>query len=104
MINWDKELEKIFKDPLLADVTAPKKRPTSSDRLVASFQAVSDFYEQNHRLPREEVAEERQLFNNLKGILSSPTRIERCRPFDDYGLLPSDQSTVEEPQAEYNAG
>lgn len=104
MINWDKELEKIFEDPLLADVMASKKRPTSSDRLVASFQAVSDFYEQNHRLPREDMAEERQLFNNLKGIISSPTRIERCRPFDDYGLLPSDQSTVEEPQAEYNAG
>lgn len=104
MINWDKELEKIFEDPLLADVTAPKKRPTSSDRLVASFQAVSDFYEQNHRLPREDVSEERQLFNNLKGILSSPTRIERCRPFDDYGLLPSDQSRVEEPQVEYHTG
>lgn len=102
MIDWDKELEKIFEDPLLADVTASKKRPTSSDRLVASFQAVLDFYEQNHRLPREDMAEERQLFNNLKGILSSPSRIERCRPFDDYGLLPSDQSTAEEPQVEYH--
>ena len=38
MINWDKEFEKIFEDPLLADVTAPKKRTTSSDRLIAGFQ------------------------------------------------------------------
>ncbi len=26
MINWEKELEAIFNDPLLADVTAPRKR------------------------------------------------------------------------------
>lgn len=26
MINWDKELEKIFADPLLADVKAPQKK------------------------------------------------------------------------------
>lgn len=25
MINWDEELKKIFDDPLLADVTAPKE-------------------------------------------------------------------------------
>lgn len=43
MINWDKELEKIFDDPLLADVTAPRKRTTSSDRLVAGFQEIFGF-------------------------------------------------------------
>lgn len=37
MINWEKELEAIFNDPLLADVTAPRKRATSSDRLIAGF-------------------------------------------------------------------
>ncbi len=30
MINWDKELERIFEDPLLADVVTPKRRATSS--------------------------------------------------------------------------
>ena len=35
MINWEKELEAIFNDLLLADVTAPRKRPTSSDRRIA---------------------------------------------------------------------
>ena len=29
MINWDEELEKIFADPLFADVTAPQKKVTS---------------------------------------------------------------------------
>ena len=51
MINWDKELEKIFEDPLLADVTTPRKRATSSDRLIAGFQEVLAFYEANGRLP-----------------------------------------------------
>ena len=50
MINWDKELEKIFADPLLADVKAPQKKVTSSDRLIAGFQQIVDFAESHVRL------------------------------------------------------
>ena len=101
MINWDKELEKIFEDPLLADVTAPRKRATSSDRLIAGFQEILAFYEANGRLP-ENTPEEASLFHKWTGLLKSEKKIERCRPFDDLGILPQPLQTVEEPQTEYH--
>lgn len=101
MINWEKELEKIFDDPLLADVTAPRKRTTSSNRLIAGFQEVLAFYEANGRLP-EDTPEEASLFHKWVGVLKSEKKIERCRPFDDLGILPKPVQTVEEPQPEYH--
>lgn len=101
MINWEKELEKILDDPLLADVTAPRKRTTSSDRLIAGFQEVLAFYEANGRLP-EDTPEEASIFHKWVGILKSEKKIERCLPFDDLGILPQPLSTAEEPQAEYH--
>ncbi|MDE7420684.1 MAG: GIY-YIG nuclease family protein [Muribaculaceae bacterium] len=101
MINWDKEFEKIFNDPLLADVTAPRKRTTSSDRLVAGFQEILAFYETNGRLP-EDNQTEASLYHKWLGILKSEKKIERCRPFDDLGILPNRELIVEEPQPEYN--
>ncbi|MBD5240976.1 MAG: GIY-YIG nuclease family protein [Barnesiella sp.] len=95
MINWDKELEKIFEDPLLADVTAPRKRTTSSDRLVAGFHEILVFYETNGRLP-EDTPEEASLFHKWKGILKSGKKIERCRPFDDLGILPQPAQAVDQ--------
>lgn len=101
MINWEKELEAIFNDPLLADVTAPRKRATSSDRLIAGFQEILAFHEANGRLP-EDTPEEASLFHKWTGLLKSEKKIERCRPFDDLGILPQPVQTVEEPQAEYH--
>ena len=101
MINWEKELEAIFNDPLLADVTVPRKRATSSDRLIAGFQEILAFYEANSRLP-EDTPEEASLFHKWTGLLKSEKKIERCRPFDDLGILPQPVQTVEEPQTEYH--
>lgn len=100
MINWNEELEKIFEDPLLADVTAPRKRTTSSDRLVAGFQEILAFYETTGRLPEDNPTEV-SLFHKWTGILKSEKKIERCRPFDELGILPQPIQTVEEPQPEY---
>ncbi len=100
MINWEKELEAIFNDPLLADVTAPRKRATSSDRLIAGFQEILAFHEANGRLP-EDTPEEASLFHKWTGLLKSERKIERCRPFDDIGILPQPIQTVEEPLPEY---
>lgn len=100
MISWDKELEKIFDDPLLADVTAPRKRTTSSDRLVAGFQEILAFYEANGRLP-EDTPEEASLFHKWMGLLKSEKKIERCRPFDYLGILAQPRQIAAEPQPEY---
>lgn len=101
MINWDEELEKIFDDPLLADISIPRKRTTSSDRLVAGFQEILAFYEANGRLP-EDTPAETSLYHKWVGLLKSDKKIERCRPFDGLGILPQPMQTVEEPQPEYN--
>lgn len=100
MINWNKELEKIFDDPLLADVTAPRKRTTSSDRLIAGFQEILAFYEANGRLPEDNPAET-SLYHKWRGLLKSEKKIEMCRPFDDLGILPQPIQTVEEPKPGY---
>lgn len=100
MRNWEKELEEIFNDPLFADETAPPKRATSSDKLIAGFQQISDFYGVNGRLP-EDNAEESKLYHMFKGILSNESKIERCRPFDEYGILPPSKTVVKEPAEEY---
>ena len=103
MINWDKELKKIFNDPLLADVTAPQKKMTSSDRLITGFQRIVEFVEANGRRPKSDAdREERSLYNNLKGILSDPAKKERCRPYDSVGLLDdTDDQVFSEPLPAY---
>lgn len=100
MMNWNKELEKIFDDPLLADVTAPCKRVTSSDRLIAGFQEILAFYEAHGRLP-EDIPSEASLFHKWKGLLKNEEKIDRCRPFDHLGILPQPVQTIQEPPAVY---
>lgn len=100
MINWEKELERIFEDPLLADVVAPRKRTTSSDRLIAGFQEILGFYETNGRLP-EDTGSERTLFHKWKGILKKESSVQRCRPFDTLGILPQEPQIVSEPEVVY---
>ncbi len=100
MINFEKELERIFDDPLFADVKPPRKRVSSSDRLVAGFQQIQDFYEANGRLPEDNPTESK-LFHMWKGLLSKPQNIERCRPFDELGILPQQVQTAEKPRIEH---
>lgn len=83
MINWDEELKKIFADPLLADVTAPKRKVKASDRLIAGFQNIVEFVETNRRLPQNcDKREERALYNQLKGILNDSKKKKRCKVYD----------------------
>ena len=103
MINWDKELEKIFADPLLADITVPAKKLTSSDRLIAGFQRIVDFVEANRRLPQKDgEREERTLYNQLKGILDDSKKKARCLPYDTAGILNDpERQTLQEPTVCY---
>lgn len=103
MINWDEELNRIFDDPLLADVTAPQKKVTSSDRLIAGFQRIVEFVETHGRLPQNDgEREERSFCNQLKGILNDPMKRERCLPYDSAGILNNaDNQVVSEPVSAY---
>lgn len=100
MKDLERELEEIFKDPLFDDVKPIKKRITSSDRLIAGFQQILDFYESNGRLP-EDKSEERKLFHMWKGILSNDKKIDKCRPFDTCGILAFEESSVHDAPVDY---
>lgn len=100
MTDWDAELEKIFADPLLADVTAPKKTIKSSDRLIAGFQRIVEFVETHNRLPQNcNDREERTLYNQLQGIRNDAGKAERCRMYDTAGIL----SRPDEPKRDEDA-
>ena len=103
MINWDEELEKIFADPLFDDVTAPPKRITSSDRLVAGFQHIVKFVEMHNRLPQKcDDHEERTLYNQLQGILKDSVKVKHCKPYDTAGILDgTNKHIVSEPMSTY---
>ncbi len=103
MINWEKELEKIFNDPLLADVTAPPKKTTSSDRLIAGFQRIVEFVETHRHLPQSNSPDkdEHVLYNYLKGIMSDSMKKSRCMPYDSLGILNTAAGVVSEPQGIY---
>lgn len=105
MINWDEELEKIFADPLFADVTAPQKKITPSDRLIAGFQCIIDFVKAHNRLPQKcDDREERTLYNQLQGIRKDPKKVERCKPYDTKGILDETDSPVaSEPISTYGS-
>ena len=51
MIDWDKELADVLKDPVFADVKPIQHRASSSDRLVRSFDEITAFVESNGRKP-----------------------------------------------------
>ena len=99
MFDFKNALEAVLNDPALADVKPPKKRQTSADRLIALFKEVEDFYEAYGRLP-EECPEENRIFHRWIGIIKSEKKIEHCRPYDTYGILPPPAQILEGPQPE----
>lgn len=96
MFNFRNALEIVLNDPVFENVKQSRKRMTSSDRLIAGFQEILEFYEINGRLP-EDCGSERTLYHKWKGILKKDARVQRCRPFDTLGLLPQESQVVKEP-------
>jgi len=88
----DKEtvLNNIFdSDPLgLLEVKAKNPVVTADDRLVASFEEINDFIEQNGKEPQKSTdMNERRLFSRLKGIRENPDKMKALKKYDKYDLL-----------------
>jgi len=84
-------LNDIFNDdPLGLLNVAPKQKSgrSADDRLVAAFEEINNFFEENHRLPQpsQDVAEF-TLYTRLKALKEDPEKIEMLIPFDKYNLL-----------------
>ena len=105
MIDWDKELADVLKDPVFADVKPTQHRATSSDRLVKSFDEITAFVESNGRKPSADGnMSEKMLYKRLEGIKTDKAKYDKCKPFDRLNLLDGGTGTAEvcnEPQASY---
>ena len=105
MIDWDKELADVLKDPVFADVKPIQHRASSSDRLVKSFDEITAFVESNGRKPSADGnMSEKMLYKRLEGIKTDKAKYDKCKPFDRLNLLDDGTGTAEvcnEPQASY---
>jgi hypothetical protein len=90
-MDKDKILDEIFSnDPFGLLNVKPSSAParTADERLVASFQALNDFYEANKREPQlGGGVQEHMLYSRLKSIREDAIKSESLKPYDTHGLL-----------------
>lgn len=90
-MDRDKLLKEIFEnDPLGLLVIKPTNSSgrNEDERLVASFQEINLFFEQNNREPElGDGIQEHQLNSRLKSIRENPLKMEMLKVHDIYGLL-----------------
>ena len=90
-MDKDKILDDIFSnDPFGLLNVKPSSAParTADERLVASFQALNDFYEVNKREPQlGGGVQEHMLYSRLKSIREDAIKSESLKPYDTHGLL-----------------
>ena len=105
MIDWDKELADVLKDPVFADVKPTQHRATSNDRLVKSFDEITAFVESNGRKPSADGnMSEKMLYKRLEGIKTDKAKYDKCKPFDRLNLLEEQTEVTDvcsEPQTAY---
>jgi hypothetical protein len=93
-MDKDKILDDIFSnDPLgLLNVKPKASNVRNADeRLLASFQEITNFYEKNKREPepRQNDISEYQLYTRLKGLRNSEDKMLALESVDKYNLLPT---------------
>ena len=90
-MDRDKLLKEIFEnDPLGLLVIKPTNSTgrNEDERLVASFQEINLFYEQNNREPELGGGiQEHQIYSRLKSIRENSMKMEMLKIHDIYGLL-----------------
>lgn len=90
-MDKDKILKDIFdNDPLGLLNVKPATSPARNEdeRLVASFNEISDFYEKNNKEPEQGGGiQEHQLYARLKSLRENSAKIEILKPHDKFGLL-----------------
>lgn len=102
MDKWDLMLLEVIKDPIFANIKPAQPRPTSNDRLIKSFNEITDFVEQNGRIPdKNGPFAEKSLMKRLEGIIADEAKREKCRPYDTLKLLNTEiEKTEDEKLAE----
>lgn len=89
MDKWDEALEEIMLNgPEFADIKAPTHRATHSDRLLKSFDEITDFVERKGRVPSSNGdLSEKSLARRLQSIMDDKTKYDSCKPIDRLNIL-----------------
>ena len=92
-MDKDEVLDEIFNnDPLGLLNFKPKhsNARTAGERLLASFQEINDFVDNNGKEPTPNSGNisEFQLYSRLKGLRTDDAKIEMLKPHDIHNLLP----------------
>lgn len=108
-MDKDSILDQIFNnDPLGLLTIKPKKSNTrtADERLLASFQEINDFIENNGKEPEPNPSNisEYQFYSRLKSLREDLQKVEQLKPYDIHNLLPEIAiNRVNESQAEYQS-
>jgi hypothetical protein len=90
-MDRDKLLKEIFENDPLGLLVIKPNNPSGrneDERLVASFQEINLFYEENNREPELGGGiQEHQLYSRLKSIRENAIKMEMLKVHDIYGLL-----------------
>ncbi|MDC0338966.1 GIY-YIG nuclease family protein [Flavobacteriales bacterium] len=100
MKDKNKKLKAIFNSDQfnLLNVESKKDGPKEEDqRLIDSFQEISDFFEANGREPEENGMVEFKLFSRLQSIRNTPAKVKILIPFDFHNLLKLKETRIVEP-------
>ncbi|KKG68926.1 GIY-YIG nuclease family protein [Methanosarcina mazei] len=98
-MDRNKILDEIFNsDPMgLLDVK-PKKSsaPNADERLIASFQEISHFFEKHNREPQPNIENpsEYQLYCRLKNLREDGDKVMLCESHDKYSLLKTEKKEL----------
>jgi len=101
MKNKENKLKDVFDSDefnlLNVDSTDKTTVKEEDQRLIDSFQEISDFYETNDRPPSKSGILEFKLFSRLEAIKKNASKVKTLLPFDFYNLLDSGKIKSVEP-------
>jgi len=87
------QIKDLLKDDpfdLLKDEKINKNKRTSQEqRLIDSFEEISNFFEINKKEPSQSNITEFKLYARLKSIRDNPSKVKALLPYDFYGLISS---------------
>ena len=105
-MDKDKVLDEIFNDDPFALLNVKPKVSnvrTADERLIASFEEINKFVEQNGEEPKATTnTSEFMLYARLKGLRKDAVKVEQLKEYDIYNLLPAvEVDQISEGTAEY---
>ncbi|WP_278960679.1 GIY-YIG nuclease family protein [Lactobacillus apis] len=95
-----RSLEDIFNDPVADELLAkPKKKQVTYDPKVEKFEEIIAWIKDHNGKEPEKTTDlnrlgERKLASHLKGIRNDPERIELLKPYDELGLLKTEDQEL----------